>query len=123
MFPGVNASAASMAAASSHYNDAAHIAAHPLHLPFATTPSPDDPTASFMAAASALQQLTDSRGEAAAIDAAIRAQSVQLPTTLAPWQIQQISEEEFFASLPVFDMFPLSNGDENHVILYALVSF
>ncbi|KAF7631046.1 G_PROTEIN_RECEP_F1_2 domain-containing protein [Meloidogyne graminicola] len=45
----------------------------------------------------------------------------QISETLAPWQQQKISEDEFLASLPVFDMFPLSNGDENHVILYALL--
>lgn len=37
-----------------------------------------------------------------------------------PWG--NMTESEFFASLPVYDMFPLSNWENNHVVLYALVS-
>ncbi|KAI1730579.1 7 transmembrane receptor (rhodopsin family) domain-containing protein [Ditylenchus destructor] len=47
-----------------------------------------------------------------------------LATTIMPSASTKdgtMSEEEFFASLPVFDMFPLSNGDDNHVVLYALL--
>uniref|UniRef100_A0A914YJG3 Uncharacterized protein n=1 Tax=Panagrolaimus superbus TaxID=310955 RepID=A0A914YJG3_9BILA len=32
-----------------------------------------------------------------------------------------MTEEEFFASLPVFDMFPLSFPTNSHVVLYAMV--
>uniref|UniRef100_A0A183BM50 G_PROTEIN_RECEP_F1_2 domain-containing protein n=1 Tax=Globodera pallida TaxID=36090 RepID=A0A183BM50_GLOPA len=72
----------------------------------------DDPTANFFAAASAIQSAGGSSRRGA--------QSVQLPTTMAtPWGEGRTREKEFLASLPVFDMFPLSNGDENH--LYAVL--
>nr|CAD2132058.1 unnamed protein product [Meloidogyne enterolobii] len=81
-------------------------------------PSQEDKSANYLAAASALQLVGDS--EESSLLRRIPA-GIQLSGTLAPWQQQQISEDEFFATLPVFDMFPLSNGDENHVILYALL--
>ena len=38
-----------------------------------------------------------------------------------PWG--NMSQEEFFATLPVFDMFPLSEWQKSSLSWYALVSF
>ncbi|KAL3089204.1 hypothetical protein niasHT_021148 [Heterodera trifolii] len=92
--------------------DASHHSAHPSSSASFPVHEGDETAANFFAAASALYSA----------DGTIRRQQkIQLPTTMAPWAEERISEKEFLASLPVFDMFPLSNGDENHVILYALL--
>ncbi|KAI6232209.1 hypothetical protein M3Y95_00462400 [Aphelenchoides besseyi] len=45
--------------------------------------------------------------------------NVETGVASQPWGNR--SQEEFLASLPVYDMFPLSNWENNHIVLYALL--